>query len=150
MIDSEKMHFIIPGNPIPKARPRFGRFKVYDPQGDVKHECKCAFRKQMLQNGIEMVKNRLLIVDLELYTCIPNKAPKRISNAISMNEQQGIRTYHGKRPDIDNYIKFYLDAMNEVVYYDDGCICRVPAEKFYSTNPRTEITINVFQDSDIL
>ena len=50
--------------------------------------------------------------------------------------------YHTKRPDIDNYVKFYLDCMNKVVYLDDSQVIELSAKKIYNDKESfTEIVI---------
>ena len=48
-----------------------------------------------------------------------------------------------KKPDIDNLIKFVLDALQgqNAYFVDDSQVVRILAEKIYSDNPRTEIMI---------
>ena len=53
----------------------------------------------------------------------------------------GADTWRSKRPDIDNYIKLVLDALNGVFYKDDSQICHIEAIKKYSQDPRTVVEI---------
>ena len=48
-----------------------------------------------------------------------------------------------KKPDIDNMIKFVLDALQgqNGYFLDDSQVIRIFAEKIYSQDPRTEIMI---------
>ncbi len=46
-----------------------------------------------------------------------------------------------KRPDWDNIGKIVSDALNNVAYHDDAQIVDTQIWKFYSDNPRVEITI---------
>lgn len=50
--------------------------------------------------------------------------------------------YCDKKPDIDNYFKAVTDAVNGILYKDDGQIAVNISRKVYSFNPRTEIEIN--------
>ena len=47
------------------------------------------------------------------------------------------------RPDIDNYIKFVMDSLHDVIYDDDKVVTGVIAHKYYSENPRTELNIRI-------
>lgn len=49
--------------------------------------------------------------------------------------------YCDKKPDIDNYFKAVTDAVNGILYKDDGQIAVNVSRKVYSWNPRTEIEI---------
>jgi|TARA_R100001530_G_scaffold121926_1_gene89430 Holliday junction resolvase RusA-like endonuclease len=43
------------------------------------------------------------------------------------------------KPDIDNLIKFYLDAMTGSFWKDDAYICTIEASKIYSDDGQVEI-----------
>ncbi|MBY0355648.1 MAG: RusA family crossover junction endodeoxyribonuclease [Rickettsiales bacterium] len=45
------------------------------------------------------------------------------------------------RPDLDNYVKAALDALNGVVYRDDNLVIEMTARKQYSSTPRIEIEV---------
>lgn len=47
-----------------------------------------------------------------------------------------------KRPDLDNYIKLALDAMNKIVFDDDAQVCTLMSNKRYSAEPKLEITVS--------
>tara|TARA_Y100000385_G_C13095952_1_gene641317 strand:- start:666 stop:1058 length:393 start_codon:yes stop_codon:yes gene_type:complete len=50
--------------------------------------------------------------------------------------------YHIKRPDVDNYVKFYMDCMNKLVYLDDSQVIELRATKEYDDKESyTEIII---------
>ena len=46
------------------------------------------------------------------------------------------------RPDLDNYAKAMLDAMNGIIYKDDSQIVILTLEKKYASESFTEIEIN--------
>jgi Holliday junction resolvase RusA-like endonuclease len=48
---------------------------------------------------------------------------------------------HTGRPDIDNLLKFVMDALNGVFYKDDSQICQVFTLKQYNTRPGTLVEI---------
>lgn len=45
------------------------------------------------------------------------------------------------KPDLDNYEKAALDALNEIVWRDDSLIVSMSSQKVYSENPRIEIKV---------
>ena len=45
------------------------------------------------------------------------------------------------RPDVDNYVKAALDAINEIVVRDDSLVVELTAAKRYATSPRLTITV---------
>ena len=46
---------------------------------------------------------------------------------------------HISRPDLDNIVKFYLDAMTGLFWKDDSCVCTIEASKNYSKQESVEI-----------
>lgn len=46
-----------------------------------------------------------------------------------------------KKPDMDNVVKIIADSLNQVAYRDDAQIVDCQCRKFYSYNPRVEVTI---------
>ena len=46
---------------------------------------------------------------------------------------------HVSKPDIDNIVKFYLDAMTGSFWMDDASVCTIEASKIYSKDGLIEI-----------
>jgi len=63
------------------------------------------------------------------------------SGQYSNELKPGTDVWRVKRPDIDNYVKLVLDALNGVFYKDDSQVCHIEAIKKYSKNPRTVIQL---------
>lgn len=129
---------MIPGNPIPKKRPRFfhKRLKnvVYDQQKQETEFVKAIFQMQKAEfNQIELIAGPVKL-EMYFYTKIP----------VSWSQKKKDQS-HGqmdtRRPDLDNYIKFYADAMNMVIFKDDNQIVELESKKIFSKNPRTEIVV---------
>ena len=55
---------------------------------------------------------------------------------------------HFSKPDTDNLIKTYLDALNKIAWRDDSLVYTVHAIKLWSDNPRTIIEIIPFDQKD--
>ena len=125
------------GIPLPKARPRFSRYKgrvrTYDTQSEEKETIKWQLKCSML--GLEII-TAPVVVDIIFY--MP------ITKSTSMNQKammlDGTIKYT-KKPDGDNLEKFFWDGMNSIVYADDKQIYKWSGEKRYSLKPRTEITL---------
>jgi Holliday junction resolvase RusA-like endonuclease len=52
------------------------------------------------------------------------------------------------RPDIDNYLKSALDAVNGIVVVDDSMIVEIGATKRFSTGPKITITITPLRGTE--
>lgn len=48
---------------------------------------------------------------------------------------------HTTKPDRDNLEKGVCDALNKIIWKDDGQVCDGRTVKYYSSNPRVEIEI---------
>ncbi len=124
------MKYILIGNPIPLARPRFNVQKVYDGQKHKKLVCGINLKNQ--HKGKPFYEGNLHL-DVKFYL----KISKRKKGDLLDN------TYHVYRPDLSNLIKFVEDIGTGIIYKDDSLICSVHAIKKYSAIPRTEFEIKV-------
>ena len=119
-------------NCIAQKRHRFARGFVYDPSAKDK---KIAYEEIKKQFTGEPYTDALRIA----FT-FNIKRPKSHWNKYSLKPSAPI--YHTKRPDIDNYVKFYMDCMNKVVYLDDSQVIELSAKKIYNDKESfTEIVI---------
>lgn len=117
----------IGGEPVAQERPRFttvnGHAQAIDPSKSR------AFKQLVARMAREKMDHRPFMEGpLRLYltvTRVPAKSwPKyRRKNAMELHE--GI-TF---KPDLDNYVKIVLDALNGVVFADDSCVVRICASK---------------------
>lgn len=129
------MGFEILGIPVAKARPRIGRGRAYTPRKTKDHEQLLSweilsqFKKQWEDGPLSVA----LWVEIVFYLPTPKK--KKYD-------------YPQTRPDLDNYVKTVMDAMNGIVYEDDSQVVKIVAEKVFTTPaygpPRTIIKIGVY------
>jgi len=54
---------------------------------------------------------------------------------------QYVNTFKTSRPDLDNLIKFILDAATGILYHDDSIITAISAKKIYALEGKTEFTV---------
>ena len=126
--------FTVPGIPVAKARPRVTRTHTYTPQKTkdyeelVKWSFKSAYKGQLLEGPVR--------IDILLFMYIPKKVSKKRR---AMKEAREILPI--KQPDWDNMAKSITDALNKLAYEDDNQIVEAHVYKYYSTDPRAEITI---------
>jgi len=131
------IHFIVLGEPKPQKRHRSTRvgpyLRNYDPSADEKEDFLWMAHQHApatpLTCGIQVV--------LELY--FPR--PKSHFNSKGLLKENA-PVYKTSKPDIDNLIKFVLDALNHIYYKDDGQVYATIVHKYYTLNPRTEVFIN--------
>lgn len=77
---------------------------------------------------------------LTVYAYIP--IPKSASETLRAQMLSG-EVRPTVKPDGDNIAKLVADALNGIAYDDDKCIVDWLSRKFYSDDPRTEITIEI-------
>ena len=126
--------FITEGKLKAKERPRKGKYGFYTPKGT--QDSEKLIRQHYKAYGCKKLSGAL---GMKITAHLP--IPKGGSKATKQKMVQGyIRPV--TRPDLDNYIKTVMDALNGVAYDDDSQIVKVIAEKVYvDGNPYTEITI---------
>ena len=90
--------------------------------------------------GSKFKAGEALEMRIDAYHAIPASAPSARKTAMEDGEIRPV-----KKPDIDNIAKSVLDALNNVAYRDDSQVVECHARKFYSSQPRVEITILVAQ-----
>lgn len=124
----------IPGNPISKERPRFGKYgHIYDCQSKQKALCKSVVIRQVSKLKDFTIMTGPLSITATFYKIRP---PKRKNKDAVENHQLDVM-----KPDLDNYLKFYLDILNKIVYTDDAQVCEILCKKIYSDKPRVELYI---------
>lgn len=109
------------GNPLPQPRPRFARVgkwvSTYYPSKHRKY--KEAIAKAFLDSRLPCIDKGPISV--EIVFTLPR--PKSVKQAVKL---------HDKRPDIDNYAKAVLDALNGLAWKDDGQIASLKLCKEYA------------------
>lgn len=132
------MKFLLTGDPQSQTRHRHFRkgrqILVFDPKGSDKKKLKEHILFQMLAKAYSRLSNCAIYVKVSVHTAPPSSWSRK--RRIEAEGQPKVT-----KPDIDNIVKLYFDVMNGIVYDDDRQISIVRAAKFYSSNPRVEITI---------
>ena len=130
-----RVDFTIDGEPEGKARPRFntktGRAYTTD-------------RTRMYEDYTKLLYRSQIKHYFEGYVRLTVKAFYKIAKSDSkkIKEQKKANILRpSKKPDIDNVVKLIADSLNDIAYKDDTQIVEIVAKKFYSENPRVEVTI---------
>lgn len=130
-----RIEFIVPGEPIGKARPRVTRHGTFTPKKTRQYEelIRSCWLKQSGERFPDDVPIRMRV---DAYFSVPKSLSK-------IRRMELIGEPHHKRPDIDNVCKIVQDACNDHAYKDDSRIYQVTASKFYAEIPMVKI---VFED----
>jgi Holliday junction resolvase RusA-like endonuclease len=136
MSERDPVTVIIDGQPVAKGRPRMTqRGFVYTPAATRKFEAHGRLSAQLAMNGRPPID---VPVRIELLVELP--IPKGWSRRKTADAITGhIRPT--SRPDVDNYLKAILDAVNSIVIADDAQVVEVYARKKFSVAPKMIATI---------
>ena len=133
------MELIINEVPKPQPRPRItvrGKYAhAYEPK-DITQYKRLVAMKYRLAHKQQLPLTGALSVDVRFYRPVQ----KSISKAERQRRLLG-QSLPTVKPDIDNYVKAILDALNGLAFKDDSQIAVLYARKIYSDKPRTEIEI---------
>jgi Holliday junction resolvase RusA-like endonuclease len=126
------------GDPVPKGRPRFtskGGPHTYTPAKTAAYEQALGYMALQAMRGKKPLSEALR-VSVTAYMGIP----KSWSRADRVAAMRGAIRPAGK-PDIDNFLKAGLDALNKIVFLDDAQVISAEVHKIYSDRPRLRIEI---------
>ncbi len=129
--------FCFLGKPIAKTRHRTfiqGKFlRTFDNQTKEKEKIKAQIVSEMRRRK-DVILDAYLDVRIDFYFPVAES----LSN---IRKNQCLWFHFPTVSDLDNLAKFYLDCCNSIAFNDDRQIVTLNCRKFYSHNPRTEITI---------
>ncbi|MFA5378957.1 MAG: RusA family crossover junction endodeoxyribonuclease [Dehalococcoidia bacterium] len=120
--------------PTPKGRAKVtafgGHAQMYTPAKTVKAENEIAYaiRQQCMGHGVFDVGVPLAVTAI-FYVPKPKSASKKV-------------TMPTHKPDLDNYLKLLLDALNKFVIPDDSQVVSIISGKRFSDTPRIELKIS--------
>ncbi len=143
-----KIKFSVPGQPFGKQRPKFSRtgvyVKTYTPDKTVSYENLVKLMYQQAAKGKMFSEEEALDVRIIAYYEIPKSISKKKRKAMLEH-----RLRPTKKPDWDNIGKIVCDSLNKVAYHDDSAVVDAQVRKFYSENPRVDVTIRVVGSDEI-
>ena len=143
------IRIVVPGVPVPKARPRLGRGRTYTPARTTAYEM--AIRNAALKEMLYKRTYREAVeVWCEFYFPVPRSWSQKRKNAVltggdpNSAREWPIPCLH--RADVDNLGKSATDALNRVVYWDDSLITMAVFEKHWCRQG-DERTVIVVQEA---
>ena len=138
------IYFKINEEPVAKARPKFTRTgHAYTPKKTktYEEEVKFAFLSQTCEKMPVYPKDVPLIVEATFAKSVPKSYTKKKREACLSGDMLPT-----SKPDIDNYLKAVLDAINGLAFEDDSQIVTTIAEKIYAEEPYVEIKISAMEE----
>lgn len=131
------MKIILPGTPIAQIRMKYsgrnGIGRIYDPREKDKRKLKEVI-KIAYQSHPFIIHPHVSFIFL---MPIPSSIPKK---QLSIYESGLLK--HEKKPDVDNFIKLYLDCMDGICFDGDQKVSLGSSIKLYHSSPKTIIIIN--------
>lgn len=130
----------IPGEPIAKKRPRFARRGKFVTTYNDQETEEGKFIAQVLhQIQGHKILDAPLSVDLFFFRSRPKAHYGTGRNAGKL--KASAPKWPTAKPDVDNYIKFTLDCLNEILWRDDALVVTTKAIKAYAETPKTIIQV---------
>lgn len=146
-IETTKYSFKFTGKPENYSRERKGRGNhFYNPKSGRMLEYREAFQKQLDKDDKKYLKDLIANIDTEYMVSLD------ITYGIGIQKTESIERTALKlsgvikpalRPDIDNYDKFILDVLHDVVYDDDKRVININSKKIYSVEEHTKIDVKI-------
>ena len=130
------------GKPVPKGRPRFSKDsgRAYTPAKTASFEAQLKFAAQQVMGSRPPLQGPLVLDMVVVLPIAPSWPKKRQAAALAGSEMPT------RKPDFDNYQKT-VDALNLVVWVDDGQIVKSTFLKRYGDKPGTWIRVEPYQPS---
>lgn len=126
----EDLLYVLLGHPIPLARARLSKNRMWDSQKQIK--CHKRIELQSQHNDMPLIEGQLHLIVI-FYFAFPNCSKRR---------QDLLRGQaHIFKPDLDNLIKMVLDIGSGILYKDDCIISQISAKKLYDDIARTEFKL---------
>lgn len=130
-------HFIVPGEPQGKGRPRFAKSgHAYTPERTRGYEAAVQYYYQAQCHAAPYAKGVPLTATITAIYGVPK------SDSVKKRQAKlcGILQPCGK-PDADNIAKAILDALNGIAYHDDAQITSLHVNKRYGIAPCVKVWI---------
>ena len=131
--------FTVYGDAVGKQRPRFARrgnfVSTYSPQ-----------KTKTYEDEIRLMAKAAMGASEPLETPVTVAIYIRVGIPASFSKQKRKDALEGilkptKKPDADNILKCFLDAMNGIVYLDDKPVVNIHLTKVYAETPAVEIMV---------
>jgi Holliday junction resolvase RusA-like endonuclease len=131
--------FAVEGTPIGKGRPKFARrgnfVTAYTPTKTRTYESLIAEAARKAMQSSEPLKTPVAAY-IYITVPVPQSYPKKRREACLIGLERPC-----KKPDCDNIIKAFFDAMNGIVYIDDSQIVSIHATKNYGSVGMVEVMV---------
>ncbi len=130
--------FVINVTPRAKKRPKVYRWSTVNPSLEDEKILADSVKQLDTYKLLKSPLDGIIRVKIKFFENPPKNTPKWKEKLMDMGYIRPV-----KKPDLDNYIKLLLDALNGIIWVDDRHIIEIHASKFYTLNtPRIELIVN--------
>ena len=153
---------IVPGIVVPKQSARFRSVAYYNKEKEKCDSFLQSYVKKEVTKYEELVKlsaaeqisiedrGNLMVGALEAEVLIVYGIPKSMTKRDEEFIRQGGIIYKTTLPDLtDNLVKGLFDALEKVIYENDGQICSVSSTKIYGVVPRAVVRIKEINSHEL-
>jgi len=139
--------FTVRGEPVGKGRPKFARrgnlVHAYTPEKTADYEAKV--RAAVIDRLAVMSctdgrwpTDKPVALTIEIIRAIPQSWPKK-------KKAEALIQPCPTKPDLDNFCKAIMDALNGLAYVDDSQVVKLTAAKRYGVEPMAVVFIEIIQ-----
>lgn len=141
-----KQRFIVPGEPKGKGRPRTTMYgsRPRTPEDTLIYENAIGWEYRRQCKGVRFSECAMIQMEITAYYGIAKSKSKKQK---ALMERGILRPI--KKPDIDNVVKVFADALNEIAYHDDTQIVELICNKYYSYEPRVEVVLRSLEGAEL-
>lgn len=137
---SESFSIFVAGEPRAQERPRFsnkaGYVKAYDPEMSRNQKAVIGMMAREVMGERKPMEGDLILILTVLKNPPSSWSKKR--------QRESLRRGILSKPDLDNYIKLVLDALNGIVFRDDKDVATILARKIWTDGqPGMRVTVTV-------
>lgn len=127
--------FEVAGEPRGKARPRAGKYRMYNPVSNAEYEAKVRAAYLAKAGLLDPVDGPVRML-IRMFHSVPKSTSKR-----KKADMLGGKIRPLIKSDVDNCAKIIMDALNKVAYLDDKQVVDLRIVKHYSENPRVYVLV---------
>jgi len=141
-----EVRFRVQAEPIAQGRPRLttvaGMARAFDPKKSKQWKAfiKDVAMKAMKDAGYDRPLEGPLCARMRFGFALPKSSYRK--------RTPRLRSWHTKRPDIDNLVKAIFDACESVIYINDTCIAKMVVDKIECAQGEAPFVSVLFQQMD--
>jgi len=132
------MRIVIENDPIPLKRARLSKNKFYDPQYVAKKNFSLEVKNKLDKTKVFPTYCPIKLI-IEFHIKMANSWSKKKKERLLMAPHTG-------KTDLDNYVKWIGDSLNNVIWVDDSQIYQIDAKKLWNHEGKTVLDIYILEE----